>query len=149
MTTRTRLPDYYAILGVPADSALSAIKKAYRKLARQHHPDTNPGDQDAAEWFKAITEAYEVLTDPARRQAYDATRPPVTSTTLTTPGPDGPAISGIVRVLEDIWRTIRARHGELPAVVIIIASGTNANKPSSATTLPAAGRPETSSAPKS
>ena len=45
-------------------------------------------------------------------------------TTLTTPGPDGPAISGIVRVLEDIWHSIRARHGELPAVVIIIASGT-------------------------
>ena len=129
MTTRTRLPDYYAILGVPADSTLTAIKKAYRKLARQHHPDTNPGDQDAAERFKAITEAYEVLTDPVRRQAYDATRPPVTSTTLTTPGPDGPAISGIVRVLEDIWRAIRARHGELPAVVIIIASGTERKQP--------------------
>ena len=70
-----------------------------------------------------------MLTDPARRQAYDATRPPVTSTTLTTPGPDGPAISGIVRVLEDIWRAIRARHGELPAVVIIIASGTERKQP--------------------
>ena len=66
-----------------------------------------------------------MLTDPDRRKAYDATRPPVTSTIITTPGPDGPAISGIVRVLEDIWRTIRARHGELPAVVIIIASGTD------------------------
>ena len=129
MTTRTRLPDYYAILGVPADSALTAIKKAYRKLARQHHPDTNPGDTDAAERFKAITEAYEVLTDPIRRKAYDATRPPVTSTTMTTPGPDGPAISGVVRVLEDIWRVIRARHGELPAVVIIIASGTERKQP--------------------
>ena len=70
-----------------------------------------------------------MLTDPARRQAYDATRPPVTSTTITTPGPDGPAISGIVRVLEDIWRAIRARHGELPAVVIIIASGTERKQP--------------------
>ena len=103
MTTRTRLPDYYAILGVPADATMAQIKKAYRKLARQHHPDTNPGDTDAADRFKAITEAYEVLTDPARRQAYDATRPPVTSTTLTTPSPDGPAISAVVRVLEDIW----------------------------------------------
>ena len=129
MTTRTRLPDYYAILGVPADSTLTAIKKAYRKLARQHHPDTNPGDQDAAERFKAITEAYELLTDPARRKAYDATRPPVTSTTLTTPDDDGPAISGIVRVLEDIWRAIRARHIELPAVVIIVASGTERKQP--------------------
>ena len=129
MTTRTRLPDYYAILGVPPDATLTEIKKAYRKLARQHHPDTNPGDTEAAERFKAITEAYEVLTDPARRQAYDATRPPVTSTTITTPGPDGPAISGIVRVLEDIWRAIRARHGEIPAVVIIIASGTERKQP--------------------
>ena len=128
MTTRTRLPDYYAILGIPPDATLTVIKKAYRKLARQHHPDTNPGDQDAAERFKAINQAYEVLTDPARRRAYDATRPPVTPTTLTTlttPGHDGPAISGIVRVLEDIWHSIRARHGQIPAVVIIIASGTD------------------------
>jgi DnaJ domain len=129
MTTRTRLPDYYGLLGVPDDATTAQIKKAYRKLARQHHPDTNPGDTAAADRFKAITEAYEVLTDPARRQAYDATRPPVASTTITTPGPDGPAISGIVRVLEDIWRTIRARHTELPAVVIIIASGTERKQP--------------------
>ena len=129
MTTRTRLPDYYAVLGVSPDATLSQIKKAYRKLARQHHPDTNPGDQDAAERFKAINQAYEVLTDPARRRAYDATQPPVTSTTITTPGHDGPAISGIVRVLEDIWCAIRARHGEIPAVVIIIASGTERKQP--------------------
>jgi len=129
MTTRTQLPDYYATLGVPADATMAQIKKAYRKLARQHHPDTNPGDTEAADRFKTITEAYEVLTDPARRQAYDATRPPVTSTTLTTPSPDGPAISGIVRVLEDIWAAIRARHGEVPAVVIIIASGTDRKQP--------------------
>ena len=129
MTTRTRLPDYYGLLGVPADATMAQIKKAYRKLARQHHPDTNPGDTDAADRFKAITEAYEVLTAPARRQAYDATRPPVTSTTLTTPSPDGPAISAVVRVLEDIWSAIRARHGEVPAVVIIIASGTDRKQP--------------------
>ncbi len=129
MTTRSRLPDYYAILGIPPDATVTAIKKAYRKLARQHHPDINPGDQDTAERFKAITEAYEFLTDPARRQAYDATRPPVTPTTITTPDQDGPAISGVVRVLEEIWRAIRARHGELPAVVIIIVSGTERKQP--------------------
>ena len=124
MTTRTRPPDHYATLGVPPDATIAQIKKAYRKLARQHHPDTNPGDQQAAERFKTITEAYEVLTDPARRKAYDATRPPVTATTITTPEPDGPAISAVVRVLEDIWAMIRARHGQVPPVVIIIASGT-------------------------
>ena len=129
MTTRTRLPDYYATLGVPADATTAQIKKAYRTLARQHHPDTNPGDTEAADRFKAITEAYEVLTDPARRQAYDATRPPVTATTITTPSPDGPAISAVVRVLEDTWAAIRARHGEVPAVVIIIASGTDRKQP--------------------
>ena len=124
MTTRTRPPDYYATLGVPPDATTAQIKKAYRKLARQHHPDTNPGDPGAATRFKTITEAYEVLTDPARRKAYDATRPPVTATTITTPEPDGPAISAVVRVLEDIWAMIRARHGQVPPVVIIIASGT-------------------------
>ena len=125
----THVTDYYSVLGVPADAALADIKKAYRKLARRHHPDRNNGDPAAAERFRQITEAYEVLTDPVRRQAYDATRPPVTSTTLTTPSPDGPAISAVVRVLEDIWSAIRARHGEVPAVVIIIASGTERKQP--------------------
>ena len=129
MTTRTRAPDHYATLGVPPGATTAQIKKAYRKLARQHHPDTNPGDPEAAERFKKITEAYEVLADPARRKVYDATRPPVTATTLTTSGDPGPALSGIVRVLEDIWAAIRARHGELPPVVIIIASGTERKHP--------------------
>lgn len=125
MTTRTRTPDYYATLGIPPDATTAHIKKAYRTLARQHHPDRNPGDPSAAERFKAVTLAYEILADPARRKVYDATRPPVTTTTITTPGPDGPAISAVVRVLEDLWATMRARHGELPPVVIIIASGTD------------------------
>ena len=71
MTTHTQLPDYYATLGVPADATMAQIKKAYRKLARQHHPDTNPGDTEAADRFKAITEAYEVLSDAQKRAAYD------------------------------------------------------------------------------
>ena len=125
----THVTDYYTVLGIPADAALADIKKAYRTLARRHHPDRNNGDPAAAERFRQITEAYEVLTDPARRQAYDATRPPVTCTTITTPSPDGPAISAVVRVLEDIWAAIRARHGEVPAVVIIIASGTDRKQP--------------------
>ena len=149
MTTRTRPPDHYATLGVPPDATTAQIKKAYRKLARQHHPDTNPGDPDAATRFKTITEAYEVLTDPARRKAYDATRPPVTATTITTPEPDGPAISAVVRVLEDIWAMIRARHGQVPPVVIIIASGTERKQAVWGYHAPAAGSPETSSAPKS
>ena len=105
--------------------ALTADQEGVPEAGPPASPRHQPRRHGAAERFKAITEAYEVLTDPARRQAYDATRPPVTSTTITTPDQDGPAISGIVRVLEDIWRAIRARHGEIPAVVIIIAAGTD------------------------
>ena len=125
----TGVTDYYTVLGVPADAVLADIKKAYRKLARRHHPDRNNGDPAAAERFRQITEAYEVLADPDRRKVYDAIRPSVTGTTIAPPGEAEPAISGIVRVLEDIWAAIRARHGEIPAVVIIIASGTDSKQP--------------------
>jgi molecular chaperone DnaJ len=63
--------DYYEILGVPRDAASSDIKKSYRRLAREHHPDANPGDNGAEERFKELTEAYEVLSNPEARQAYD------------------------------------------------------------------------------
>jgi hypothetical protein len=124
MTTRAQSPDYYATLGISPDATITQIKRAYRKLARQHHPDRNPGDPCAANRFQAVTMAYEVLTDPARRAVYDATRP-IGPNTLHVPQDDDPAISGIVKALEDTWRIIRARHGELPPVVIIIASGTD------------------------
>ncbi len=63
--------DYYDVLGVAKGSSKDEIKKAYRKLAIQHHPDRNPGNKDAEEKFKEATEAYEVLGDDSRRQAYD------------------------------------------------------------------------------
>lgn len=63
--------DYYQVLGVPRDAAAKDIKTAYRKLARQYHPDANPGSKDAEEKFKEITEAYEVLKDPDKRKRYD------------------------------------------------------------------------------
>ena len=55
--------DYYEILGVPRTATEDEIKKAYRKLARKHHPDVNPNDKSAEEKFKKINEAYEVLSD--------------------------------------------------------------------------------------
>lgn len=63
--------DYYSILGVPRTASVEEIKKAHRKLARQYHPDLNPGAKQAEEKFKEIQEAYEVLSDPKKRQHYD------------------------------------------------------------------------------
>jgi molecular chaperone DnaJ len=66
--------DYYAALGVPKDADTAAIKKAYRKLARDLHPDKNPGNADAEARFKEVSEAYDVLSDPKRRGEYDEAR---------------------------------------------------------------------------
>ena len=63
--------DYYETLGVPRDAGEADIKKAYRRLAREYHPDANKDDPDAAEKFKEINEAYEVLSDPEKRAGYD------------------------------------------------------------------------------
>ena len=63
--------DYYSILGVKKDAKESEIKKTYRKLARKYHPDVNPGDKQAEDKFKSISEAYEALSDPAKRKSYD------------------------------------------------------------------------------
>lgn len=63
--------DYYEILGVERDASPEALKKAYRKLAVQHHPDKNPGDERATEKFKEAAEAYAVLSDPEKRARYD------------------------------------------------------------------------------
>jgi curved DNA-binding protein len=63
--------DYYAVLGVPRTASQAEIKKAYRKLARQHHPDAKPGDVVSERRFKEVNEANEVLGDPGKRRQYD------------------------------------------------------------------------------
>lgn len=66
--------DYYKVLGVAASASPKDITRAYRKLARTHHPDANPGDSGAEERFKAIASAYDVVGDPQKRQEYDEVR---------------------------------------------------------------------------
>ena len=63
--------DYYEVLGVQKTASADDIKKAYRSLARKYHPDLHPDDKDCAEKFKEVNEAYEVLSDPSKKERYD------------------------------------------------------------------------------
>ena len=66
--------DFYKILGVEKDADAATLKKAFRKLARENHPDSKPGDNAAEERFKQIAEAYDVVGDPEKRRQYDEVR---------------------------------------------------------------------------
>lgn len=81
--------DFYKVLGVDRAASADEVKKAYRKLAMKFHPDKNPGDKKAEEKFKEATEAYEVLSDPKRRQMYDAY-----GFSSADPGPSGAGPGG-------------------------------------------------------
>src|SRR5436853_6478158 len=63
--------DYYQTLGVAREASEEDIRKAYRKLARKHHPDLNPGDKAAEDSFKKVQEAYDILSDTKKKQMYD------------------------------------------------------------------------------
>ena len=63
--------EYYETLGVAKKASADDIRKAYRKLARKHHPDLNPGDKSSEDRFKNVQEAYDVLSDPKKRTMYD------------------------------------------------------------------------------
>src|SRR5699024_10630547 len=83
--------DFYAVLGVPKDADQNQIKKAYRKLARDLHPDRNPGDAAAEARFKDVGEAYAVLSDTEQRQQYDAVRAVAGGGPRFAAGPGGTA----------------------------------------------------------
>jgi molecular chaperone DnaJ len=92
--------DFYAVLGVPKDADAAAIKKAYRKLARQLHPDQNPGDAAAEARFKDIGEAYAVLSDAEQRQQYDQLRAMAGGARFTAGGRPG---AGGAQGFEDVF----------------------------------------------
>ncbi len=83
--------DYYEVLGVQPGASEKEIRAAYKKLARRHHPDANPGDKSAEESFKSISEAYHVIGDPERRRQYDAMRAMGGSRGRGAPPGGGPA----------------------------------------------------------
>ena len=105
--------DYYELLGVSRGASEAELKRSYRQLAMQYHPDRNPGDKKAEEHFKAVNEAYAILSDPDKRAHYDR---------FGTAGPVGGFEGGFGTLFEDIFenffsggergRRSRARRGE-------------------------------------
>src|SRR5438105_2201701 len=90
---RAQVDHIARLLGITPEATLADIKKAYRRLARKYHPDRHNGDPAAAAQFREITEAYDTLTDPNRRQAYDRTYRPAPGTKISPPVQDSYVIS--------------------------------------------------------
>jgi DnaJ-class molecular chaperone len=90
--------DYYKILGVEKSADAKAVKQAYRRLARKHHPDMNPNNKGAAERFREINEAHEVLSDPEKRRRYDTLGPDWQRYAEAPPGARAPGDFGGYRV---------------------------------------------------
>ena len=92
--------DYYEVLGLSREASETEIKKAYRRLARDHHPDANPGDTGAEERFKELTEAYEVLSNPQARRAYDTYGHQIPRSGAGTAGTGGDPFGGFQDIFE-------------------------------------------------
>ena len=103
--------DYYEVLGVGRNASAAEIKKAYRKLAKKYHPDTNPNDKQAEEKFKEVSEAYDVLGDEEKRKMYGACRSRVAAVdTCHTCGGAGTTATGTHTCLQTA-NLNTCRHG--------------------------------------
>ena len=109
------MTDYYGVLGVGRDATPEEIKRAYRKLAMQHHPDRNPGDAGAAEKFKQISAAYEVLSDPQKRQIVDMGGDPRAPGSGAGPaGPGGFGFGGLGDIMDAFFGGAGGGRGPQP-----------------------------------
>jgi molecular chaperone DnaJ len=124
-------PDYYKTLGVGKNASDEEIKKAYRKLARQYHPDRNPGDKKAEERFKEISQAHDVLSDPEKRKAYDRGQGPLGGFTTGNFDP-GAMAGGFGDILSNLFGGGASTTGR---------PGGARGRPGSGTGAPRAGRP--------
>jgi molecular chaperone DnaJ len=114
--------DYYDVLGLSREASETEIKKAYRRLARDHHPDANPGDTGAEERFKELTEAYEVLSNPQARRAYDTYGHQIPRSGTGTAGTGGDPFGGFQDIFEAFFGD---QFGESP-LGSFFGSGTRA-----------------------
>ena len=96
--------DYYEVLEVPRDADEGALKKAYRRLAMKYHPDRNPDDAEAEEAFKECKEAYEILSDPRKRSAFDQFGH--AGVDASAAGGAGPGMGGFRDIFDDVFGDI-------------------------------------------
>ena len=112
--TKTTKRDYYEVLGVSKTADAAAIKKAYRKLAKKYHPDTNAGDPVAEEKLKEVNEAYDVLGDEKKKKLYDTTARSITAPEEAVSVPVISAASVGMRIFSTICSDSISRDRKAP-----------------------------------
>ena len=109
--------DYYDILGIKRDASAETIKKAFRKLAKKYHPDSNAGNPQAEQMFKDVNEAYSILSDPEKKKLYDRFGTPhLTRTVPHTAELAVPALLEMVHLAPALAVPVRAVPGTIRAV---------------------------------